>query len=175
MVPIAVAAIFAIAVQPLVYLAWLVTISLVSSGSVEAHEFGNMAFWVSMVATPFVVVIGIPLFLTLRRFNRVTVGHMAATGFLTAALPLALLNWPGFFGAGYSSGGSWNGHYVEFIRNGTATSYGWIQYIAVVVEFGLQGLVGAIVFLFVWRHLGGPNNRFERSRDVSSLGQGEGR
>ena len=112
MVPIALAAILAIAVQPLVYLAGVAAISLVSSGSVEAREFGNMAFWVCLVATPFVVLIGIPLFLTLRRFNRVTVGYMAATGFLAAALPLALLNWPGFLSAGYSSGGSWNGHYV---------------------------------------------------------------
>ena len=158
MIPIAIAAILAIAVQPLIYLAWLSFISLVSSGYVDASHFGDLVFWVCLVATPFVVLFGIPLFVTLRRFHRATVGYMAATGFLAAALPLALVNWPGFSGAGYSSGGGWNGHHVEFIRNGVATSYGWIQYFAVVVEFGLQGLAGAVVFFFAWRHLDGLAN-----------------
>ncbi len=169
MIPVAVASLAAIAIQPLVLAVWLGVPIYLAGESVPAREVIGMAGLVTMVATGFVLAIGIPTFLILRHRNRATAVALGTAGFLVAALPFAALGWPGNSFPGSSSGGSWHGGHVEIVVNGVVTGYGWLNYVEGTLIYGIHGLVGALTFLFVWRRLSGPNKRIERSRGAASM------
>jgi hypothetical protein len=153
MIPVAVASLAAIAIQPLVLGIWLGVPMYLSGESVPAREVIGMAGLVTMVAAGFVLVIGIPSFLILRHLNRATAISLGTMGFLVAALPFAALGWPGNSFPGSSSGGGWHGSHVEFVVNGMVTGYGWLNYAEGTLIYGTHGLIGALAFLFVWRRL----------------------
>ena len=105
---------------------------------------------VVVVAGAFVILLGVPVFLLLYRRGWVGAIPLGLSGFLLAVLPVGILNWPiRKDGGGYS--GDWYGHYVVFIIDGVPTFYGWLSYAATVLEYGLHGLAGALVFLVIWR------------------------
>ncbi|MGL6289667.1 MAG: hypothetical protein ACRC2H_03155 [Silanimonas sp.] len=118
------AAIAAIGVQPLGFLLWLGVPILISGGSLPPlSDFGAIAVVTSLVATPFVLAIGIPAALLLRHHPR-RGWWLAAIGFVVAALPVALLSSP---------------------RAATLDDLG------PTLIFGLHGLVGATVFHAAYR------------------------
>lgn len=158
------ATVAAIAVQPLVLFAWLVLPALIAGGHVSSNEFFGMSLFSALLALPFVVVIGIPALLLLRRFRHLSWGSLGTIGFVVAALPVAVI---GLFDyAGSSSGGNWYGTPVEFVVNGQKTFYGWLSYVQSIVFFGLHGLAGALALFFVWRRALGPDHS---ARDFPSI------
>ena len=152
-----VAAIAAIAIQPLFFYVWFLLPAVIAGESVSGHDILQMALYVLVFSAAFVLVIGIPAFLLLRRFNRATMPMLSLSGFLIALVPIMLLSWPGINSKGYSSGGNWHGKPVDYVIDGVTTIYGWLSYAESSLMFGLHGLIGAIVFYFVWRRVVGPN------------------
>jgi len=109
---------------------------------------------VLIVAAAFVLMLGLPAFVLLQRSGRSSVIAVGATGAALAAVPIAVLTWPLWkFGGTYSSGGNWHGHYVDFFIKSKPTLYGWLAYGQDVLQFGVHGLVGALVFNAIWQRL----------------------
>ncbi len=122
-----------------------------------------MASYVLVVSLGFVVILGVPIFLTLRLINGTSRFVLSVSGLLAGAIPYALYTWPANTPyppgtTGYFSG-NWHGRHVEFTVNGVLTTYGWLSYAEAVIMFGVHGLVGALVFLAVWRRLAQPTAR----------------
>ncbi len=147
----------AVVIQPVVFWAWFLLPALFYGAAVTIKDIFAMAFYVIVVAFAFVVVLGVPLFLVLRYFNRANWLHLCVSGFLAGAIPLAVYSWPSSSRFnGYSSGGNWHGRYVELFVNGAPTTYGWLSYAESVTKFGVHGVVAALIFLFVWQRLAHP-------------------
>jgi hypothetical protein len=109
---------------------------------------------VLIIAAVFVLVLGLPAFVLLQRSGRNSVAAVGATGAALAAVPLAILSWPLWVSGGnFSSGGNWYGRQVDFFIDGQPTLYGWLSYGEGVLQFGIHGLVGALVFRSIWRRV----------------------
>ena len=151
----------AVLVQPLVFFlrlslstffSWIGGATHVAEAYVRTMgQFPLMGFYVVVVAAAFVLVLGIPAFVALKRLNRLSWSSIACAGFLAAAIPIAIYSWPLWTSnPGSSFGGNWYGTYVEFERHGVTTVFGWLNYLENVVWFGIQGLAGAMVFYWAW-------------------------
>ncbi len=144
------AALAAIAVQPIVFCIWpLLPVVLISTG-VPWQEMLVLLACVLVVASIFVILLGVPFFLLLLRLGRPTFPATGLAGFFAAAMPLAILLWPTQQGM-TSSGGNWFGHQVEFYISGAPTVYAWLSLAVDLLWFGSYGFVSALVFLVVWR------------------------
>ncbi len=154
------ASIAAVAVQPLVLYARLVPALFAPSGPWAG--VGLVVVVVCVIAAAVVLVLGVPAFLLLRRLRRDSWNSLAFTGFVLGTLAAAV-SWPRHL-EGYSAGSNWHGRYVQTYVDGTPTSYAWFSFVENLVFFGLHGLVGALVFYWVWRRL----TRFERRFPMNS-------
>lgn len=148
-----IASIAAVIVQPLVFAARLVPDFIAATGPLNGLGFVLLS--VAAVAAVAVPVLGIPVFLLLRKFQRDSWTSLAIAGSVLGALPAAVL-WPRN-SEGYSAGQNWHGTYVDTYINGVPTSSAWLIYGEGILHFALHGLVGAIVFYTVWRKLERPN------------------
>jgi hypothetical protein len=148
-----IASIAAVAVQPLVFLLRLLPVFLYSSTPI--YGLGFVVIAVVVVSAAFVLVLGIPMFLFLRRRRGEGWVSLSIAGFLAGAVPFALLSWPRAM-SGYSSGSNWHGHYVDMYIQGVPTVYAWESYAENVAYCGLHGLIGAIVFFAIWRRVSAP-------------------
>ena len=158
MLSLARASISAIAIQPVVFGAWFFLPAVLSGATISPQDIWSMCIYVVAFATAFVIALGVPVFLTLNYVNRANWLHLSIVGFGTGAIPYAIYSWPlSAYSSGFSSGGNWHGSYVDFVKNGVHTIYGWLSYVEGVFWFGVHGLVGALVFLFVWRAYTRPN------------------
>ena len=161
------AAVAAVLVQPLVLVVWIFLPALVEGAHFSITDIAEvmaLSGYVWLFATGFVLALGIPLFLILRRINRATWPLVSAAGFTAGAIPVAIYSWPLWSSSkgsysGYS-GGNWHGKYVEFTRDGEHTIYGWFSYAESVLMFGVHGLAGAIVFYCVL-------HKFQRPHQVA--------
>ena len=128
------ATVAAIAVQPLVLFAWLFLPALIAGGTVPPKDLVGMSLFSALLASPFVVVVGIPAFLLLRYLRHLSWWSLGTIGLVAASCPVAVFGL--FEYAGYSSGGNWYGTPVEFVINGQKTFYGWLSYAQSVVFSG---------------------------------------
>lgn len=135
------------AVQPVVLVLRIAPDYLASSQ--ELHGIGSMLLAVVVVAAAVVAILGIPAFLTLRKFHRESWTTLAAAGLALGALPVAF-SWPRPL-EGFSAGQNWHGTYVETYVNGAPTPYAWLTYGEHVLFFAVHGLVGALAFYAIWR------------------------
>ena len=149
----------AVAIQPLVFLAWLGVPMLVAGESEAFLDAARYSFMPAVFAVPFVLFVGVPATLFLAHYGKLRWWPLGLIGFTAAALPIAVSG-PGG-GPGFSSGGNWHGKPVEFIVSGEPTLYGWLNFVESTFYFGLHGLVGATVFYVLWRRSMGPNNSFK--------------
>ena len=152
---ISLATIAAIAVQPFVFFFLFLAPMLLLGADISPKDLFGIPLFAALFAAPFVVVIGIPALLLLRRVNRLSWLSLGIVGFIVAALPFAFSGWSD--SVGYSSGGNWYGTPVDFVVNGQKTIYGWLSYFQSIIFFGLHGLAGALAFYFTWRRSLGPN------------------
>ena len=154
---ILIASVAAIAVQPVFVFARIAPDYFASSTPV--YGLGLFLAAVVIVASAAVLLLGIPMFLLLRKYDRVNWTTLAIAGICLGMLPAAP-GWPRHLD-GYSSGMNWHGKYVDTYINGVPTSYAWLNYVEDVLYFGAHGLIGALVFYAVWR-------RLERSAEVAN-------
>ncbi len=154
-----VASLCAIMVQPAVLFFWLILPDIFSGGGVPWHSLGPIFFYSILFATPFVLLLGLPLSLILWRIGQFKWWILVIAGVLSA---IAFIGWdlPGG-NSSYSSGGSWNGRHVEFVVAGAPTLYGWLDYVRSIAIFALHGFVGATVYYLVWVSVLRPNNSFK--------------
>lgn len=118
----------AIAVQPLWLFAWLSVPSLVGGGSMPPPwELAGIALFTALVATPFVLLIGLPSGLILQGARRRGL-WLAMIGFITAALPAS----------------------ADVFR-GDVLSLQDLDALLPMLVMGSHGLVGALVFHAVLR------------------------
>lgn len=157
------ASLAAILVQPAVFailMAVLFAIDLLGGSTMNDGDaqrifvaLAQLSFFVILVAAVFVAVLGVPLFLALKRMGRLGWRSILLAGLLAAAVPYAIFAfppWPDSTGVRVSYGEKWHGTYREFIVDGVYTIYGWLNYLEGIVLFGIQGLAGAAMFYFVW-------------------------
>lgn len=142
-----IAALAAVLVQPLVVLVRLAPDYFASRGQLYGIEFMLVA--VLAVAAATVLLLGIPIFLVLQKFHRVSWSSLAISGFLLGGL-LAAFSWPKHL-EGFSAGLNWHGTYVNTYVNGIPTKYAWFTYAEGILFFALHGLVGALMFYAVFR------------------------
>lgn len=147
------ASIAAVAVQPIV-LALRLAPDYLSSPQ-QIYGMGLLLLSVVVVAAAVVLILGLPVFYIINKFQRDNWGSLSIAGFLLGALPV-IFSWPKNL-EGYSSGYNWHGKYVDAYVNGAPTNYAWLMYGENILEFGLHGLVGALAFYAVWRRLEHPN------------------
>lgn len=97
------------------------------------------------VALAHAFVLGLPLFLLLRRAGWANGFSATAAGFGIAALPLGALTWPlNHSGARYSS---WIGpERVPTVVDGSPTLAGWLHYLETLAQFGAFGALGGLAF-----------------------------
>ena len=143
------ASIAAVAVQPLVFAGRIAPDYFASSQPL--YGVGFVLLSVVVVAAAVVLILGIPTFLLLSKFQREGWASLAIAGFALGVLPVAF-SWPRHQ-EGFSSGQNWHGKYVDLYINGAPTTYAWFTYAENGMYFGLHGLAGALTFYAVWRKL----------------------
>ena len=145
-----VASILAIAVQPLVFLFYMAILPMIAGQEVPLAEIGSISVVVTVVAIPFVLLVGIPSALLLRRLGQFRYLPLVAIGFVFAAFPIGYWRLPSG-DPGYSLGGNFYRHIVPFIVDGKPTIWGLLDYAQSVLMLGLHGFVGASVFYLAFR------------------------
>jgi hypothetical protein len=99
-------------------------------------------------ATAYVVILGVPAFLLLRKLRGIRWWSTIGTGFILGSLPVAILTWPLRYPELRTSA-SVDG--VQTMVDGTPTVAGWVQYASGFSTVGFLGAVGALAFWVVSR------------------------
>lgn len=102
-----------------------------------------------MVSGAYVLALGLPAFLILKKLQAVRWWSTVGVGFVLGAIPPAVLAWPLRYPELRTSA-SVDG--VQTMINGIPTLAGWLQYLSAVSFIGACGAVGALAFWLVWRH-----------------------
>jgi hypothetical protein len=100
------------------------------------------------VATAYVVILGIPTYLLLRRFNAIRWWSTIGAGFVLGSISVAILTWPLRYPELRTSA-SVDG--VQTMIDGTPTVAGWLQYGSTVAFFGACGTIAALAFWVAYR------------------------
>lgn len=144
-----IATLSAIALPTLVMTCWFLY------GQFESFDASDPYIWIRTrgfffivlaVSACFVIVLGLPAYFLLKHIKRVTWWTTVVSGFFIAATPVAIFLWP--YGSPGSSASS-NG--VDTMINGVPTLAGWLDYIKVVLFFGVIGWASAFVFWLQYR------------------------
>jgi|SRR5688572_31190320 hypothetical protein len=154
MKPVVVAALAALAVQPVIFLCWFVLPLAIASdpiGQRDWLEILRMIPLVLIIAAAHLAVLGLPTFFLLKHFNRLGWPSILFAGFVIGSIVIAALAWPVPAGSGSSSSSTWHGDMRDMVVDGIPTLYGWLSYLEGVFAFGLQGFLGAAAFYWVWK------------------------
>jgi hypothetical protein len=146
------AALAAIAIQLPLFAILSLPPLLIGGAGVDAGDIAFYASAVLLVATATVLLVGLPVFALLRQYGHASMRSTVLAGLVIGAVPILVLGWPlhGLYG-GYSSGGDWFGHTVDFYRNGVPTYYAWLDYAVNAIRLAIHGAIGAMLFYWVWR------------------------
>ncbi len=124
-------------------------------GQFQTFEANDPYIWVrtwgflgltAAISSSFVLILGLPAYLLLRYFRKVSWWSTLLSGFCLSAIPAGIFTWPLRY-AGAGSYSSVNG--VETMVDGVPTIAGWLQFIEGVLFFGGLGFVAALAFWFV--------------------------
>ena len=149
----------ALAVQPVVMFVWFVLPHVLMGAEMPWLELGPIFFYTVLFAIPFVLFLGIPFSLFLRKFGRLRWWPLALTGAMAGTL---LVGWDAPGGdPGFSSGGNWYGRYVDFVVAGEPTLYGWLRYFQSILAFAAHGFFGATAYYLVLVGAMRPNGSFK--------------
>ncbi|RAP57317.1 hypothetical protein [Oleiagrimonas sp. MCCC 1A03011] len=132
-------------------------LAILAAAAVPALLFGiesDAACLAFILALAWILVLGLPTFLILKGRGCVRWWSALFSGFLLAAIPIALLGWPYHPGGGMSFS-AWDGHrMVDYVVNGIPTRAGWRQFLTSTFGFGALGSASALAFWLVWRLCG---------------------
>ena len=116
-----------------------------------------VAVAVTLMAGAVVLLLGVPVFLLLRRWQRDSWWTMAWAGGVLGTLPGSILAWPELYGPNERS--HWHGQYVYTYLDGEPTRYAWYKVVESMGAYALLGMATALVFYAVWRWLAIPDAR----------------
>ena len=160
---VAVATFFSASVVPVI----LLCVSLAIADWKDVKE-GLPFFYMSLlVSLAWVVVLGLPAFFLLRFLHRERITTLLAAGFVTGGLPLAILGWPLDPGSRSSFSTTWHGEFVDMVKDGVPTLYGWLSYLEGIAVTGVLGAISAATFWYVWVYF---SRRPEPAGDLSGDG-----
>ena len=149
----------ALAVQPVVMFVWFVLPHVLMGAEMPWLELGPIFFYTVLFAIPFVLFLGIPFSLFLRKFGRLSWWPLVLTGSMAGTV---LVGWDAPGGdPGFSSGGNWYGRYVDFVVAGEPTLYGWLRYFQSILAFAAHGFFGATAYYLVLVGAMRPNGSFK--------------
>ncbi len=143
----------AIAIQPLLFAAYLIAEALLSPFVLSLKDFVGpftLAPYVLVVAGLHALVAA-PLVFVANRFGALGKWSLPAIGALVGAVPTALLGRPSDVVGGLSTGGNWHGSYRTLMESGVTTLDGRLLYFENVAMSAMFGLVGGIAFWFAWQ------------------------
>ena len=140
----------ALAIQPVLFAGWVGLLYLWVGEKVPLAELLMLSLIILFIAGAHLLFLGLPTFWALHRTARLTRLNMALAGFFIGSLGAALLLWPVNQDGG-SFSATWHGEFREFTVNGRPTLAAWLLYLESVSLYGTHGLVGALVFDYVWR------------------------
>lgn len=106
----------------------------------------NFALLCTFFSVAFVFLLGLPAYFFLRWLKLVRLWSTLTTGFMLAAVPMAMFTWPLKYPE-LKASASVNG--VQTMIDGVPTMAGWFQFIQGVAFVGACGLVGALAFWLV--------------------------
>ena len=141
---------YALFVQYPIALAFLIIPVAYGSGSISRGIELIAFFWVTVVALPIIIALGLPAFHWMRGRKINSNRNMLIGGGLIAIVLAAALTWPTYPGEGWSSGQNYYGTYREMIINGVPTIWGWIRFAEDLVMFAIHGALGAACFRIGW-------------------------
>ncbi len=119
--------------------------------AIAEFQGGLLLFYISLlVSLVWVVALGLPAFFLLRFLGKERITTLLAAGFVTGGLPLAILGWPLDTGSRSSFSTSWHGQFVDMVKDGVPTLYGWLSYLEGVAVVGVLGAISAATFWYVW-------------------------
>lgn len=145
------------AISILVILFLYLALALVPTVAVGAPIYWNpiyfLLFWIAVVAAVVVIVIGIPVFLLMSRFEKATRINLAIAGFLISLILFFLVSI--LFGpsSGYSAGQNYHGTYRVLIVKGDRTFWGWLSLIEQGITLCICGSIAAVIFGFTLERL----------------------
>lgn len=124
-------------------------IGSVSTSSYESlqRQWLDMLLVISYVAALHALILGMPLYLLVRRYAHFTYKISAISGFLVGFLPVAIFAFPLRYASTPGSSASVNG--VVTMSDGVTTLAGWLSYLQGAMVFGAMGLAAALVFKFL--------------------------
>jgi len=121
-----------------------------------AFIVGQFAF---MVALLHAILLGLPAFIVLQKFNVTFWWTSLIFGFLIGLIPFAIFSWP--MGKAGSSYRAYDGtQIVDYVINGIPTRAGWISYIKNALEVGCIGMVSAFLSWLVWQFY--PSSKLDK-------------
>jgi hypothetical protein len=112
--------------------------------------FGIIAY---LYALAQVVLLGIPIFLILRRFSLLNYRNIALAGFVAAWILVIIMDPPIKWATNYSYSASFFGTTYEQVINGRRTLAGWLIYGYGLLTEGLLGSICALAGLWIWNSL----------------------
>jgi hypothetical protein len=80
---------------------------------------------------------------------------------------LAILGWPLDPDSKSSFSTTWHGEFVDMVKDGVPTLYGWLSYLEGVTVTGVLGAISAATFWYVWVYF---NRRPEPAGGLSGDG-----
>ena len=143
---------FALLVQYPIALAFMIIPMIYGSSSLSdgLNFIAFYFFWITVIALPIILALGLPTFYWMRSRNLVSHRNMLIAGGMMALILAAGLSWPGFFGEGFSSGENYYGTYRDMIVDGNPTIWGWISFAEDLAMFAIHGALGAAFFQMGW-------------------------
>jgi hypothetical protein len=132
-------------------IAVLIPSALVGGASQSASGFFAIVF-----SGMYVVLLGLPSFLILRRFKVLRWWSVCLAGFVCGTIPMAIISWPYSASAG-TSYTAWDGSkMVEYLVNDVPTVAGWWSYAYGAAGVGALGAVAALGSWVTYTRLTAP-------------------
>lgn len=140
-------------VFPLLLLAFVAWDAGIPRDAWQVEQMLALLAIVGAVTAMHALLIGLPMFLLLRRAGRLSAITLSMVGFFAGTLLMGVAGWPwrgGTPGSSYST--NWHGRFVEMEKDGVPTLYGWLSWMESTAIFGLAGIASALAFWYGWRY-----------------------
>ena len=132
------------------------------------NELLVMFLLVTYVAGLHFLILGLPIYLIIKKYFCLTYKKYSFFGFTIGATPLAIFTWP-LSDADSKSSFSYNG--IEHVVDGIPTIAGWLLFVQEVLVFGFLGLVSALVYGYLLAVLKKPNKALKAQPSAAGTPQ----